>query len=205
MHHVFSMCYFWCSLYLLLHSALKHTCILSVWYVQIHVQCYSIAVLLLVSPVAYLIGNPANFWLTSNVTFVRCHWRLLCRHNRSLSLTVKCPGGGSGASCPVGQLPSSYARPMHGNPGRGLACTSTQICSAMGHVHNCWHPVAKMKPGGHYLTSSFPQWLKVSYSGGANHVSLVTRMSGWSHRVWNWILIDKSLNVIGWFIIYVRT
>ena len=55
--------------------------------------------------------------------------------------------------------PSSYARPMHGNPGRGLACTSTQISSAIGRVHNCWSFVAKIKPDGRWLTSS---WSKVS-------------------------------------------
>ena len=30
---------------------------------------------------------------------------------------------------PFVHFQSAYARPMHGNPGRGLACTSTQICS----------------------------------------------------------------------------
>ena len=50
-----------------------------------------------------------------------------------------------------------------------------------------------------------PHWLKVLYSSGANRVSLVTHMSGWGHRVWNWILIGKLLNGIGWFILYVQT
>ena len=31
---------------------------------------------------------------------------------------------------PFVHFPSPYTRPMHGNPSRGLACTSTQICYA---------------------------------------------------------------------------
>ena len=60
----------------------------------------------------------------------------------------------------------------------------------------CWQKWSLMDVIWHPCDVTSLHWLKVSYSGGANRVSLVTYTSGWGHRVWNWILFGKSLHVI---------
>ena len=83
-----------------------------------------------------------------------------------------------------------------------LPYTSTEICSAMDRVHNeAWRAFVwrllvtkRILIGWKFNIQAEPTaspWSKIMLRRG--------------HSVWNWILIDKSLNVIGLFIIYVRT